>query len=58
MPDIKKLTDKELIFELNDIAYHIEHLGVGRYELRYQDALWREVEERGLEVNKRTIYEL
>lgn len=50
MKEIQNMTNKELIAEINDIEYHIENLGVGRYEVMYRELLWREADRREIEV--------
>jgi len=50
MKNIFEMNKKELIREYNDITYHIEHLGVGRWELAYQLQLEEEIAKRGYQL--------
>jgi len=56
MKDIKDMSKKELIEELNAVEQHIELFAYGRYELNYREQLLMELGRRGVELEKTTIY--
>lgn len=56
--DIKKLSDKELVEQLNYMENFTQHCAVGKSDLIYQDWLFSEADERGLELKKSVTYEL
>lgn len=50
--EIKDMSDKELIKELEGIENHIENFSYGRSELIYREQLYKEIEKRGIELQK------
>ena len=56
--EIKDMTNKELLDELNDITNFMEYGSIGRSDMYRESACWKEVEKRELELNKRTEYVL
>jgi hypothetical protein len=56
--ELKELTDEELVEEVNNITNFMEYGAVGKSDMFYESACWREVERRGLELAKKVIYVL
>lgn len=54
--EIKDMNNKELIEELNGIEQHIQLFAYGKFELRYRESLFKEIDKRGIEINKNIIY--
>lgn len=49
MKEIKDMTNKELLQELEGIEQHIKLCSYGKVELNYREELEREINKRGLE---------
>lgn len=50
MKDVQKMTNEELVNELNNTRQSLE-FGVSKRDLLWEEMLWKEVEERGLDVS-------
>lgn len=56
--EIKDMTDKELVAELEGIEQQIELTSYGKFELLYREQLYGEIEKRGLELQKVTKFKV
>lgn len=56
MKKVSEMTKKELISELISVEEHIENCSYGRYELMYQSEIYKELDKRGIELQRHTSY--
>lgn len=56
MIEVKDMSDKKLIEELEGIEEHIENFSYGMSELMYREELYREINKRGIKLQKYTKF--
>lgn len=56
MTDLTKLSKKALLKELESVEEHIDVCSYGKYELYLRDAIYKEIDRRGLTVRGKTAY--
>ena len=58
MKELKDMTNKELLNQLNDIENHISNLGYGRFELNYREEIYREIDKRKLDIQENKSFSI